>query len=301
MKNLIILCIFLILLTVPASSQNYNSFRQKLGKIIGNKNATVGVAIEGYNGEDTLSINGDDKFPLQSVFKFHIALAVLNDVDSGKLDLNQKIKISKEDLTPNLYSPIRDKYPNGVTMMLSEILKYTVAESDNIGCDKLLKLIGGPKVVEKYMHENNVEDISIKYNEKIQQSVWENQYENWTTPKAANLALVKFFQNNDSLLSRSSYKFLWKTMEGTKTGKKSIRGELPKDAVIAHKTGHSGTNKKGMTAAVNDIGIIFLPNGKYFYLSVFVSNSKENDQVNQKIIADVAKASWEYFINKYEK
>lgn len=87
-------------------------------------------------------------------------------------------------------------------------------------------------------------------------------------------------------------------MKGTKTGQNSIRGELPKNTIIAHKTGYSGKNKDGVTAALNDVGIVFLPNGNYFYLSVFVTNSKETDEVNQKIIADIAKVVWDYFLKK---
>lgn len=89
-------------------------------------------------------------------------------------------------------------------------------------------------------------------------------------------------------------------MKETKTGEKSIRGDLPTKTIIAHKTGQSGTNEMGVTAAVNDVGIVFLPNGKYFYLSVFVSASKENNEVNQRIISKIGKATWDYFEAKYE-
>ena len=65
-------------------------------------------------------------------------------------------------------------------------------------------------------------------------------------------------------------------MKETETGKARLKGQLPKEVIVAHKTGSSGTNKAGITAAVNDIGIIFLPNGKHFFISVFVSNSKED-------------------------
>ncbi|MFA7289812.1 MAG: class A beta-lactamase, subclass A2 [Melioribacteraceae bacterium] len=290
--------LILICATSLIFAQESISLRERITQIVEGKNAIVGIALEGFDGKDTLSINGSKRFPMQSVFKFHIALAVLNEVDKGELNLNQNITISKEDLIPDLYSPIRDNYPHGTTMKLSEILTYTVAESDNVGCDILLKLIGGPQVVEKYLHSKNIDDVAIIYNEKDQQSNWENQFQNWTTPQAANQTLIKFYENKSNLLSKSSYDFLWKTMEGSKTGKKSIRGELPKNSVVAHKTGHSGKNKNGITAAVNDIGIVFLPNGKYFYLTVFVSNSKEDEEINQKIIAEVSRASWDYFIKE---
>ena len=68
-----------------------------------------------------------------------------------------------------------------------------------------------------------------------------------------------------------------------------------RDRIVAHKTGSSGTNKEGLTAAVNDIGIVFLPNGKHFFISVFVTNSKENAETNEKIIADIAKATYDFY------
>jgi len=235
--------------------------------------------------------------PMQSVFKYHLALAVLDQVDKGKFDLKEKITVTKADLDNELWSPIRKKYPEGIDLPLSEIIKYTVASSDNVGCDLLFRLIGGPKVVESYLHEIGIVDIEIKYNEVDQQSVWVRQYENWTTAKSTNEALKIFYENSKQQLSLESHAFLWKVMKDSKTGKKSIRGCLPENAVVAHKTGSSGKNDEGMTGAQNDIGIVFLPNGTYFYLSVLVSDSHETSSVNKKIIADIAKLTWDYFEN----
>ena len=299
MKKLILLNTLLLLtLSSFTSAQNSDPLREKLLRIIDGKKAKVGIAVQSFDGKDTLSINGDEKFPMQSVYKYHLALAVLNRVDKGEFSLDQDIKISKEDVTNDLYSPIREKYPDGTTMKLSDVLRYTISESDNVGCDVLMRLIGGPETVEKYLKDNGVNELAIVYDEKTQQSNWENQFKNWTTPKAANLALVKFYKNKNNLLSQNSYNFLWDTMNGTKTGRNSIKGELPSNTIVAHKTGHSGTNEDGVTAAVNDIGIVSVPNGKYFYLSVFVSNSSEDEETNQKIIADIAKATWDYFMAK---
>ena len=107
-----------------------------------------------------------------------------------------------------------------------------------------------------------------------------------------------FFENSGNLLSTESYDFLLKTLTETQTGKKSIKGLLPEETAVAHKTGHSGKNSNGLTSAVNDIGIVFLPNGSYFYLSVLVSDSEESDETNQMIIAEIAKLSWNHFVNK---
>ena len=84
-------------------------------------------------------------------------------------------------------------------------------------------------------------------------------------------------------------------MKETKTGEHRLKGQLAKNTIVAHKTGSSGANKEGLTAAINDIGIVFLSNGKHFFISVFVTNSKENAETNEKIIAEIAKVTWDYF------
>jgi beta-lactamase class A len=281
-----------------SSAQTTDSLRNEIEQIISTKNATVGVSIIGNNGKDTFSLNGDEHFPMQSVFKFPIALAVLSEIDSGKLSFHQKIKIEKKDLLPNLYSPIREKYPDGVTLSLSKVLEYTVSQSDNIGCDVLLRLIGGPEAVEEYFVKNDFKDVSIKINEEVQQGNWDLQFQNWTTPKEANEILTSFYYNKNNLLSKKSYDFIWKAMKETSIGENRLKGQLPKGTIVAHKTGSSGVNKTGLTAAVNDIGIVFLPNGHHFFISVFITNSKEDEATNEKIIADIAKAAWDYFNTK---
>ncbi len=294
-KSSLLFILFFLFIVYRAPAQTTDSLRQKLLFIISGKNAVVGISITGNNAKDTLSINGDQHFPMQSVFKFHIALAMLSEIDKKHFSFNQEIKIGKKELLPNLYSPIRDAYPNGTTLPLSEILAYTVSKSDNAGCDVLLRLLGGPKAVEEYFIKNNFKDVSVKFNEEIQQNNWELQFQNWTTPKSSNNVLSSFYYNRKKLLSKKSHDFIWRTMKETETGKDRLKEQLPKTAVVCHKTGSSGTNKEGISAAVNDIGVVFLPNGQHYFISVFVTNSKEDAATNEKIIADISKATWNYF------
>lgn len=296
-KKTTLLILFFSLFFNFSNAQSIDSLRQRIIEVLEDKSATIGVAIKGFNPQDTLSINGNKQLPMQSVFKYHLALAVLHQIDQGKFSLDEKISIDKEllDLYSHLWSPLRKKYPNGAEVSLAEMLRYTVALSDNLGCDLLFKLVGGTEVVQSYLHKLGIKDIAIVHTEIVMQAEWDHQYENWTTPNAANQALQLFFENANNLLSLESYNFLLETLKGTKTGKNSIRGLLSDDAVVAHKTGHSGKNEKGLTGALNDIGIIFLPDGSYFYLSILLSDSIENTETNQKIIAEIAKLTWEYF------
>lgn len=292
-----ILMLILLIFTCKAPAQTTDSLQEKIQRIISSSRAVVGVAISGNNGRDTLSINGARHFPMQSVFKFHIGLAMLSEIDNGRFSLDQKIDIRKEDLLPGLYSPIRDAYPEGTTLTIAEMLQYTVSQSDNVGCDLLLRLLGGPQAVENYLVKNGFQDISIKINEEVMQGNWDMQFLNWTTPRAANKVLESFYYKERPLLSPPSHEFIWKIMRETSTGRNRLKGQLPEGTIVAHKTGWSGTNRAtGITAAVNDIGIVFLPNGQHFFISVFVTDSKEDDDANEKIIADIGKAAWDYFM-----
>jgi beta-lactamase class A len=287
-----------VLITSQTIAQTTDPLRQKIQQIVSARKAIVGVSIIGHNGNDTVSINGERHYPMQSVFKFHIALVMLSEIDKGRFSFTQKIKIDKKDLLPNLYSPIRDDHPDGAILTISKILEYTVSKSDNVGCEVLLRLIGGPQAVEEYFIKNNFKDVSIKVNEEMQQANWDLQFQNWTTPKAANEVLAAFYYNKTKLLSKKSHDFIWKLMKETETGEHRLKGGLPERTIVAHKTGTSGANKAGLTAAVNDIGIVFLPDGQHFFISVFVTDSNEDAGTNEKIIADISKATWDFFTVK---
>lgn len=285
----------LLFLLISAFSLAQTSLlEQKINSIIKNKKATVGVSVLGFENGFKYDKNGDKKLPMQSVFKFHIAAAILNAVDQGKLSLDQKIMLNPSNLLENTWSPLRDKYPAGnVEIPLSEVIEYTVAKSDNNGCDILLKLLGGTQVVQKFMDSKGVKGFQIKYNEEDMHKDWNVQYENYSTTKSAADVLKKLYDGK--LLSKKSTDYLMKVMLSTSTGLNKMVEQLPKNTPVARKTGASGKNNAGLTGAENEIGIVTLPNGKHYALAVFVSNSMETDAVNCRMISDISKEVWEYF------
>ena len=92
--------LFLLLAAFRAEAQTMDSLRSKIERILLTRKAVVGVSINGINAKDTLSVNGWKQFPLQSVFKFHIGLAMLSEIDKGKFSLSQKIEIRKKGKLP---------------------------------------------------------------------------------------------------------------------------------------------------------------------------------------------------------
>ena len=271
----------------------FKNLKRDITKIIQGKNALVAVSVMNSKGKTEVNINGNKKVPMLSVFKFHIALAVLDLVDRGILDLEQNIFVKKSELLENTWSPIRDKYPNGnVNIPLREIIEHTVSQSDNNGCDILLRLIGGVDTVQKFIESKGIKDFAIKYNEEEMNKNGKSIYSNYTTANTSSRLLQKFY--NGKIISESSRDFLFRIMYETSTGADRLISLLPPDVIVAHKTGTSGI-VSGIQAATNDVGIIILPDDEYYTISVFVINSKENTSTNEKIIADISKTVWDYY------
>lgn len=285
--------LFFLLISAFTFAQT-SLLEQKINSILKNKKATVGVSVLGFESGFTYNKNADKKLPMQSVFKFHIAAAVLNAVDKGKLSLDQKIKLDQSNLLENTWSPLRDQYAGkNAAVPLSEVIEYTVAKSDNNGCDILLRLLGGTQTVQKFMDSKGVKGFQIKYNEEDMHKDWNVQYENYSTTKSAVDVLKKFYDGK--LLSKKSTDYLMKVLWSTSTGLNKMVEQLPKNTPVARKTGASGKNDAGLTGAENEIGIVTLPNGKHYALAVFVSNSMETDAVNCRMISDISREVWEHF------
>jgi beta-lactamase class A len=288
-------CSFLIVSIVNAQSPD-SVLRAQIQEIAKDAKGTVGFAMLGIENRDTLSYNGRLHSPMQSVMKFPIAITVLHGIDEGTFKLDQLIHISKSDLPPT-YSPLRDKFPEGnVNVSIKDLLSYMVSLSDNNACDILLKTLGGTDVVDNYMHSFGIKQIAIKASEFEMAQAWDVQFTNWVQPK--EMIRLLDIATKPNFLSKASHDELWKIMEATSTGPNQIKGLLPAGTTVAHKTGRSGTNDKGISAATNDVGIITLPNGKHLAVAVFVSNSVVDLPACESVIARIAKAVYDYEVAK---
>lgn len=268
------------------------SLEQKIKPFTEGKKATIGVAVK-YEGKDILTINGQRSFPMQSVFKFPLAMTVLDYMNRNMLPLETGIFVRESDLLPNTYSPLRDTYPQGnFNMSVGELIRYAVSQSDNNACDILFRYIGGTEVAERYIRSLGIDDISILVNEEEMHSDLKNQYLNQITPRSA-VQLLDIFLKKD-LFPKVYKDFLVNAMIETSTGPDKLKAQLPVDVVTGHKTGSSSRTESGIKISDNDMGFIRLPDGKQYTIAVFVADSAESDSTNAGIIADISKAVYEF-------
>lgn len=274
----------------PAAKTDAGLQRQ-VEQIAAEAKGRVGVKAEIIETGETISINGAERFPMQSVYKLPIGMAAFRLVEEGKLKLDGRVKIEKSDLAPaGQYSPLRDKYPNGTELTIEELVEWTVSGSDNTTSDILLKLVGADGVM-RYLSDLGVKNMIVADPEREIGRNWETQYRNWTTPESA-VELLRAMQERRDKLSEPNRARILKHMIETTRGVKRLKGLLPPAAIVAHRPGTSGT-RDGVAAATNDIGIITLPDGRHMLIAVFVSDSAASSEAREMVIAKIAKAAWD--------
>lgn len=294
MKVLYLLVLLVLIHPLNKQSNKITLLRGRLLAITRSINGRAGIAIKNLGTGDTLSINGNDHMVMQSVMKFPIALAVLNQIDRQQLRLNETIHILSKDL-PLSYTSVRHQFPSGADIPVKKLLQEMISQSDNNACDILVKRIGGIRKVENYIHSLGIREISIKADEQGMAKAWIIQYTNWCTPVSMihliDLSYVKF------MLKPASKTFLWTCMEQTTTGIHRLKGLLPQGTYLAHKTGSSATNHNGISPATNDVGIIKLPNGQVIEVVVLITDSKSSEHARDLAIANIGKAVYDYELN----
>ena len=282
--------------------------------------ARLGVAVQDLTTSQVFSFNGDQRFPMQSVFKAPLGAAVLAEVDAGRLKLDQAITIKDVDLSPT-YSPVADLWPGRDTYTVGELLDRSTGGSDNTAADVLMKQVGGPGAVTAWLQGRKVLGVRVdRYERQLQPEIlgMPSFRAEWREPAAyihalqavpedarrravqaylsdprdtaTPLGAVRFLEalNQGELLSPASTQRLLTIMTQPQTGQGRLYAALPDGASLAHKTGTARTDL-GMNPATNDIGIFTLKNGHRFAVAVFLSGSTLDDVGRDEVIAEVGR------------
>ncbi|MDI1241689.1 MAG: class A beta-lactamase [bacterium] len=276
----------------PIKEKLDRDLEAELGKITEAVHGRVGIGARLIESGEAAYLDRHGRYPMLSVHKLPIAMAVLKKVDDGELRLYQDIGITPEDFVrPGYNSAIRYEFPEGVVLPLRDVIAAAISESDGTASDVLLKLAGGPEGVQAYLSSNGLgEAILVSVSEKTMSTEWENQYANWATPEAT-VRLLKAINDRRAGLSDQTTQVLLDVMNASKTGERRVMAGLPRGTPYAHKTG-TGGREKGITSATNDVGLITLPDGRHVAIAVYIRDSKGPSSIRLKAMQDIAAAVW---------
>lgn len=280
----ILMCCALSITTVVAQSA---TLEQQIRDYLSNQPARVGVAWINSDGH-TGQVNGEELYPLMSVFKLHQAVYVLRQLQQQGLSLDTPLAISQNELRPGTWSPLRNHYRNGgVELPIRALLEYTLKQSDNNACDILFKHFGGPSKVESYIHSLGIRDVFLSCTEAEMQGSIERSQLNRSTPSACVSLLYHLLTRH--LLEPKLQAFLLHTMTGCITGTDRLARPLQGTAAcIGHKTGTGPEKPDGQQIGINDVGFVLLPNGRFYCVAVMVAESRLEAAETASIIARIS-------------
>ncbi len=260
-----------------------------IARIAAQAHGRVGVACALPGRALDCNLHAADAFPMQSVYKLPIAMAMLHAVEQGRFRLNQPIRFLPSDLiAPDQYSRLRDEHPHGnADVPVEELLRLAVSESDGVASDILLRVLGGPAAADGYVRSLGIHGIHIVDTEKTLGREVKLEDRDSAQPRAL-VALLRLLADR-SPLSPEHTQLLLGWMTASHTGDHRIRAQLPPETVVADKTGTAGSARP-VTNATNDAGLITLPDGRRLAIVVLVADAAAPEPVRERAIAEIARA-----------
>ena len=290
-RNLFIAIIFTLFLILSVFCLNSLNFKLWTIYFLNYRNVKIGISV--IKDNKVWSV-GKTAQPMLSVFKYIVALKVLDKIDRENISPDQKIKITEAMVEKNLFSPMLDEnksFPFEIT--ISRLLQYMISESDNNACDILIDYAGGVGQIASYVHNIGYEDIKITVNEKDMNKNIEKQYAN--TASTIDIARLMKSVDEGKILSEKSTDFLKNLMLKTTTGENKIKEGLPDGIIVGHKTGSSSRKNNRIKIADNDAAFVILPDGEVYYLVVFLQDSVLSDSRNADLFRRISEVVFEEF------
>ena len=280
----------------------------------------AGIAIYTPFSDEIIGKRQTERFPQQSVSKMWVALTILEQEAAGKLSLDKRIRVSRDDVV--VFSQPLKNYLNGrdtFDMSLRELLTHSINASDNLANNVLLRVAGGPKAINQMLDRRKVQSIRFGPGEVLLQSAiagldWQSEYRKGNTfnaqrssipmakRKAAldayletpldgaapgTIALVlKHFSERDA--NDPGAKLL-KLMAGTYTGRSRLRSGLAPGWRLAHKTG-TGQVLGSTATAINDVGVMTAPDGCVYPVAVMIAETRAGKEATNAFMQNVARA-----------
>jgi len=289
-----------------------------LEQIVHESKGIVGLAAKHLQTGEEVSINENRLFPLASVFKVPVLAEFFRQVETGRLQLDQRVTFTANDRIPG--SGVMQLFDSGASLTFKDLATLMIVVSDNAATDKILDGVGIEQV-NRLMSEMGMANSQIRYNcwkllslyvgmdgqepsvqtidewKRREQAVaagqiraitLESQENNVSTVTDMNMLLERIAKKE--VISVSACEQMIDIMS-----KQQFRNRipylLPAQTKVAHKTGTIGST-------VNDAGIVRLPKDKGDLVISIFTEGNESVSHGERMIARLSRAVYDYFADK---
>ena len=303
---------------IPPAPQYIRDQVTALGR---NFDGRVGIAVKSIDEGWSTGWKAEELYPQQSVSKLWVSITALDAVDRGRVRLDDRVTLTRDDLTL-FHQPIAAQIlGGGYTTTLADLMFKAITTSDNTANDKLMRSVGGAQAVRHMIATKHLGAIRFYNGERALQSkiaglIWSpsysignafyqardalplsvrraafNRYVNDPYDGASPTAIVNALARlkRGELLSPASTQRLLTVMSNTKTGANRLKGGLKPGWVLNHKTG-TGQVLGSQQAGYNDIGILTGPDGRSYSVAVMIKLTSVPLPVRMTLMNNVVRA-----------
>lgn len=314
--------------TAEATKKN-DALERRITAALAQANGTFGVSVKHLELDETVSVNGAERFQMASVFKIPVLVELFTQVQAGTVSLDERVEWT----TPERY------FGSGILVTLSPGIKPTIRDlatlmiivSDNAATDMLVSRLGPDKITARMkalgLTQTRVEmgtrdlilqaiglsapkyrDLTTASLDKIDwqaiapetrraQEQFLKECPNCATPDEMTRLVELIFTGQAADKPR--------TMDMlTILSRQQFNARLPRFLPIGTRVDHKTGTLNGPVWVVNDAGIVYLPNGQHVIVSVFSRGSEiEQDDAAMKMginqaeerIGEIAKIVYDYY------
>jgi beta-lactamase class A len=286
---------------------------------------SVGVAIKHLESGVEVYLNADEPFPMASTFKLPVLVELYAKAKDGKLSWDELVDIGPLDqhLGSGELAPLYD--PPGIKLSLHNVANLMMLISDNSAADICLAKAGAADVnarlkalrIQGIRVDRPCQELILDYGSqdtaklknltlkelreamprtgpRTDEARWalDDRYaadpRDQATPRAFVTLLEKIWRGE--VVDRASSDAILETMKRCTTGAQRIKGLLPRDTIVAHKTGSMG-------GVFDDVGIIYLPeNTGHVAIAVLTKSARASSADAEKAMAEIARFAFDYFL-----
>lgn len=333
MRSLMTLVVLVIAfaVTLPArqspSVANLERLRGRITAAMPSAQGIVGVSIKHLESGASLSVNGDEPFPMASTFKLPVLVELHAMARAGALNWDERVEVTSKDqhLGSGDITPLFD--PPGLAVSMRNMANLMMMISDNSAADICLARAGAAKVTAR-MRALGI--TGIRVDRSCQELILDFQGHDTArlkdlarddlreamrreprpmqglearfaaddrvaadprdnaTPNAMVMLLEKIWRGE--AVDRAASDAMLELLKRCRTGTGRIPGLLPGGTVVAHKTGTLG-------GVVDDVGIVYLPDGAgHVAIAVMSKRTRAATEDVERTIAHIARYAYDYFL-----
>ena len=250
-----------------------------LKKYLDTREGTFSFYFEEINSGYLYGFNEHKEMLSAGCIKLPLAIALLKEVENGKIELTAQIKIETEDKVEGVNGIIHEL--SCKVYSLFDLLIAMLIQSDNTAANKIIDILGIEKINElfKGMGIKNTKLKRITTDIKLEQDILENTTSSFDLSKCFKLLYLKQYlneENSDLLINILK--------------KQQVTNKIP--FYIPREIQSNIANKGGSLETVeNDTALIMIPKGKFLF--TVMANNLPNNVYGITTISRVGKMMWD--------